>query len=230
MRSLAAYSSRPISAPGPASRTRRSASAAPRRATDSTRPWWLRSSPMATRRMRGERPHEVLVVGVEGGELGVRRLRLALAVVAGDLGDDLDLEVGQPGQLAVADHVVGVQVVLAVGDHQADVGQQGAGLEVLAGRAVEVVQRHQAVEQLDGEAGDVGRVGGVVVAAVGELEDAAPRHVAQVVQAAVVGAAVAQPLERVDEHAVAQRRLAERERLDRRTSWRPSPGSGRRRR
>ena len=33
-----------------------------------------------------------LVAASQGGELGVRRLRLALAVVAGDLGDDLDLE------------------------------------------------------------------------------------------------------------------------------------------
>ena len=145
LRSLAAYSSRPISAPGARRRrTRRSASAAPRRAPTRRGRWWLRSRPMATRRMPASVRTRCLVVGVEGGELGVRRLRLALAVVAGDLGDDLDLEVGQPGQLAVADHVVGVQVVLAVGDDEADVGQQGAGLEVLAGRAVEVVQRLQA--------------------------------------------------------------------------------------
>jgi hypothetical protein len=83
------------------------------------------------------------------------------------------------------------------------------------------VQWPQRVEQLDRQAGDVGRVGGVVVAALGELADAAPRDVATVVEAAgagagaaagaAVGSAGADPLERVDEDAVAQRGLAERE-------------------
>ena len=72
--------------------------------------------------------------------------------------------------LAVADHVVRVQVVAAVGDEEAHVGQQRAGLEVLAGRLAETVQRghvrkgDQTVEQLEGQAGDVGGVLGFVVA------------------------------------------------------------------
>ena len=147
---------------------------------------------------------------LEAGELRVRRLRLALAVVAGDLGDDLDLQVGQAGELAVADHVVGVQVVLAVGDDQADVGQQRTRLEVLPRRGIEAVQRRQRVEQLDGEAGDVRRVRRVVVAPLGELADAAPRHVAEVVQRAVD----AHPPDGVEQHAVTQRSLAERHPLD----------------
>ena len=89
-----------------------------------------------------EDPHQVLVVGVEAGELAVAGLRRALAVVPGEEGDDLDLVVGQPGEdLAVADHVVRVQVVAAVGDEEADVGQQRARLEVLAGRLPEALQR-----------------------------------------------------------------------------------------
>ena len=80
----------------------------------------------------GQRAHEALVVGRQGGEGGVRLLRLALAVVAGDLGDDLDLVVGEPRQLGVADHVVGVEVMLAVGDDEADVGQHRSRFEMLA--------------------------------------------------------------------------------------------------
>ncbi len=127
-------------------------------------------------------------------------------MVAGDLGDDLDLVVGQPGQLAVADHVVGVQVVLAVGDDEADVGEQRAGLEVLAGgRRRGRAAAPDGVEQLDGEAGDVGRVRRVVVAAIGELADAAPRHVAR---GGGRSAPPRRPADRVEQHAVAQRRLA----------------------
>ena len=59
-------------------------------------------------------------------------------------------------------------------------------------------------------------VGGIVVAALGELADAAPGHVPEVVQRRAgrgSGRAV-HPADRVDEHAVAQRGLAEREPLD----------------
>ena len=179
----------------------------------------------------GERPHQALVVGVEGGELGVRRLRLALAVVAGDLGDDLDLEVGQPGQLAVADHVVGVQVVLAVGDDEADVGQQGAGLEVLAGRAVEVVRAARGASN----SSTARRATWAEWAGSSSQRSASCRMLRRDTSRRWCRAAggrrcAAQPLERVEEHAVAQRRLAERERLDAERRGRPSPGSARRRR
>ena len=127
--------------PGPRSITMPSASPSASRST-ATRWSWLRSSPMAIRRMAEQDPHQVLIVGVEAGELAVAGLGRALAVVPGEEGDDLDLVVGQPGEdLAVADHVVRVQVVAAVGDEQAHVGQQRAGLEVLAGRLPETLQR-----------------------------------------------------------------------------------------
>ena len=97
-----------------------------------------------------------------------------------------------------------------MGHEEADVGEQRTGLEVLAGGLVEPVQRGQPVEQLDGEAGDVSRVRRVVVAPLGELADAAPRHVAEVVQRPVD----THPPDGVDEHAVTQRGLAERDPLD----------------
>ena len=64
------------------------------------------------------------------------------------------------------------------------------------------MQFGEGVEQLDGERGDVGRVGRIVVAALGELPDAAARHVAQVVH---VGPAVPPPADRVEQHALAER-------------------------
>ena len=88
----------------------------------------------------GERAHQSLIVGREPAELGMAGLRRALAVIASDLGDDLDLGVGEARQFAVADHVVAVQVMLAVRDHQTDVGQQRAGLEVLASVGRQPVQ------------------------------------------------------------------------------------------
>ena len=61
----------------------------------------------------------------------------------------------------------------------------------------------------------MGRVRRVVVAAVGELADAAPRHVAQVVEATPASERRGRdPLHGVHEHAVAQRGLAEGEPLD----------------
>ena len=84
----------------------------------------------------------MLVVGPQPGERLVLGLRRALAVVARDLGDDLDLAVGEAGELlAVADHVVRVQVVLRVRDEEPDVREQRGRLEVLARRFVEPVHR-----------------------------------------------------------------------------------------
>ena len=67
-----------------------------------------------------------------------------------------------------------------MGDEEADVGQQRAGLEVLAGRLAEALQRghvregDQTVEQLEGQAGDVGGVLGLVVAQRGQVRHAPP--------------------------------------------------------
>ena len=132
-------------------------------------------------------------------------------MVPGDLGDHLDLGVRQPGQFAVADDVVGVEVVLAVRHDEPDVGQQGAGLQVLASGVVQPVDLRQPVEQGHGEPRDVGRVRRVVVASSHELLDAASRHVAQVVERR---ARRVHPADGVDEHSVAERSLAVGERFD----------------
>ena len=65
------------------------------------------------------------------------------------------------------------------------------------------------VEQLQGQAGDVGRVLGLLVAQLGQVQDAAPRHVAQVVEGAALGA-----LDGVEQHALAQRVVGDLDLVD----------------
>ena len=127
----------------------------------------------------------VLVVAPQASERLVLRLRRALAVVARDLGDDLDLAVGEAGQvLAVADHVVRVQVVLRVRDEEPDVREQRRRFEVLARPVVETVHRGGRVEELEREASDLPRVVGTLVALLHEVQHARAREVAEVVQRA----------------------------------------------
>ena len=99
----------------------------------------------------GEDTHDVLGLGVERLELGMRRLRGALAVVARDQRDQFDLVVRETRQFAVADDVVRVQVVLAVGDDEADVGQHRCRCEVAARCGGQPVHARGRVEELERE-------------------------------------------------------------------------------
>ena len=90
-------------------------------------------------------------------------------------------------------------------DEQPDVGEQRRGLEVLTSRLVEAVHRRGRVEQLRGRAGDVD------ASARGRSSHCSMRcstlragHVAQVVERAAAGA-----LHGVEQHAFAQRVVAE---------------------
>ena len=157
----------------------------------------------------GEHPNGLAVGCIEVHELGVARLGRALAVVASDEGDELDLGIGEPDELGVADDVVRVQVVLGVRDHQADVRQESSSLQQVATRLVEAVDVAAGVEQLDGQTGHVFAVGGVVVAAGRQVAHRSESHVAERVE-------LEPPvtLDRVEEHALAQGVVAEREALD----------------
>ena len=94
-----------------------------------------RSRPAAPRRRPRTVRWSASSSSAHSGWLG---LGCALAVVAGDLGDDLDLLVGEPHQpVRVPDEVVAVLVVLGVGDDQADVGEQRRRLEQRPGVAAE---------------------------------------------------------------------------------------------
>ena len=131
----------------------------------------------------------------------------ALAVVAGDLGDDLDLVVGEPGELlGVADHVVRVQVVLAVRDEQAHVGQQRAPPRGTRGspRRARAGRRWRRTARARGRATCAECAGSSSHTSASEVAHAAPGDVAQVVERAAAG-----PLEGVEQHALAQRVVAD---------------------
>jgi hypothetical protein len=153
---------------------------------------------------RGEGAHDELVLVGEPLVLGMARLRAALAVVAGDERDHLDLVVREAGELAVADHVIGVQVVLAVGDHHADVCEQRCRLEVVTAVVREMVDELRRVVELECEVCDVLGVADVAVASLGELAHAAAGHVTEVVDLTTLHAR-----DGVEQHALAERALAE---------------------
>ncbi len=77
-------------------------------------------------------------------------------MVAGHLGDELDLVVGEANQqVRVADDVVRVQVVAVVRHEQAHVGQQPGRLQPLLAPFAETVPGAGGLEQLEGQPGGV---------------------------------------------------------------------------
>ena len=120
----------------------------------------------------------------QGHELQVRGLGRALAVIAGDLGDQLDLTVGESLELiAVADHVVRVPVVRRVADEEAHVVEEAGSLEQVAVVEVELVDGGGGVEDLERQVGGSLNVADVLVVHLRHAEDRLPADVAQVVEA-----------------------------------------------
>ena len=135
----------------------------------------------------GHGSHRGLVLGAQGGELGVLGRRGALAVVAGDERHHLDLVVGEAREMVgVPDDVVAVLVVLGVRHVQPDVGQQRGRLEQLPGVVAQAVEPGRLVEQLEGQLGHMGTVLGLVVHELGQAGDAAPPQVVEVVEGGTV--------------------------------------------
>lgn len=152
--------------------------------TARTRCMCVRSRPSATRRM-AERASTVR------RSLWGRRAKWAwlslgsAAVVAGDVGDHLDLPGGEAGEVGMRDQVVRVLVVAGVVHEVADVVHDRGGLEeqAVAGRedagdglvreAPGLGLRGEAVEDLRREHGDVAAVPLLVAAGAGETHDRA---------------------------------------------------------
>ena len=129
-------------------------------------------------------------------------------MVAGDERDDLDLVGLEAAQIAVLDQVVRVLVVPLVADVDADVVQERRVLQPLALAIGQAVHAARLIEQRQREPRDLLRVLGPVVAALGQLDDAA---------AADVGVAIglrdllAVPRDVVEDQPFAQRQIAERD-------------------
>jgi len=113
----------------------------------------------------------------EMAEPVVLPLRRRLSMIARDERDRLDLVGLEAAQVAVGDQVVRVLVVPFVADVDADVVQNRGVLQPFALAIGEPVDRARLIEQRQREPGDVIRMLRPVVAALGELEDAASPHV-----------------------------------------------------
>ncbi len=151
-----------------------------------------------------------LVIGRQGHELGVGTLGRALAVIPGDLGDELDLTVGESGELiAVADDVVGVLVVRGVGDEQSHVVQQRRRLQQVACGEVETVGLVERIEQRQREIGGGLDVRDVLVEDLGHTQHRLAADVAEVTERRF---AVAH--RHVQEHPLAQGGLGHGHRFD----------------
>ncbi len=85
--------------------------------------------------------------GLSAARVGWRRLGRRAAVVAGDVGDDLDLALVEGVEHGVGDQVVGVLVVPLVVDRVADVVEEGGVLQPLPLARAEAVERGGDVEQ-----------------------------------------------------------------------------------
>ncbi len=131
-------------------------------------------------------------------------------MVAGDECDQLDLVVGEPGEvLGVPDHVVAVLVVPRVRDGDPNVREERARLEQLALDLVETVQIDGLVEQLEAQMSHVSRVLGVVVHELDQVQHALSTQVVQV----MAGRAV-EPGREVEQHALPQCIFADHDLVD----------------
>ncbi len=107
----------------------------------------------------GQFPHNHLVFRIESRKFLMLGFRLALTVVARDLSDDLNLTTIEAGEVfGIADDVVGMQVMLCVGNEESDVVQNAGRLQVFAIDVVELVEAAQLVKKLEGEFRDLVRM------------------------------------------------------------------------
>jgi hypothetical protein len=94
-------------------------------------------------------------------------------VIAGDVGEEIELVGGEAFEVAVSDEVGGVLVVAGVADVPADVVKEGGEFEELAVFFGEVMEVVEGVEEVEGELGDLCCMFFVEVAAACEFEDGA---------------------------------------------------------
>ena len=157
---------------------------------------------------RGQRAHRPPGAPPQVGKAVVLPLGRRLPMIAGDEGDGFDVVRLEAAEIAVLHEVVRVLVMAFEADVDADVVQDRGVLEPLALAIGEAVDRARLIEEADGEPRDVLRVLRPVVAALGQLEDAA---------AADVGVAVglrdflAVPRDVVEHQPFAQRQIAQRD-------------------
>jgi hypothetical protein len=157
---------------------------------------------------RGERAHGAPRPARQIRETRVLALRRRLAMIPGHECDRFDFVRLEAAQVAVLDHVIRMLVMPLVADMDADVVEDGGVLEPLALAVGEAVDGARLVEERDGEPRDLLRMIRPVVAAFGELEDAAPAHIRVAVG---LRDFLAVPRDVVEDQPLAQRQIAQRD-------------------
>jgi hypothetical protein len=157
---------------------------------------------------RRERADRVARPAAHVAEAVVAAFGRRLTVIARDERDGFDFIRLEAAEVAVANQVVRMFVVLLVADVDADVVEDRGVLEPLALPIREAVNRPRLIEECDGEARDVLRMIRKVIAALGELEHAAPPHVRIPIGLRDL-LAVARDV--VEDETFAQRQVAERD-------------------
>ena len=126
---------------------------------------------------RGEAPDRAAALLVEVFVVLVAAFRRRLTGIASDKRDRLDFLRVEAAQVAVLDEVIRVFVMAFVADVDADVVKDARVFEPLAFVVGHPVHASRLIEQHRGQTGDLLGVLGPVVAALRELEHAAPADV-----------------------------------------------------
>lgn len=130
-----------------------------------------------------EYPDTVLIAIRQGRELGVFEARIALAVVAGHLGDQFDLVLGETGEMfAVTDQIVGVLVMCGVSHEAAHIVKEPSGFEDVALELVHLMDRRALIKELKGKIGGVLGMFDVFLEASGCAEHTGASQITQVMK------------------------------------------------
>ena len=155
-----------------------------------------------------ERANRSTAAPAELAEAGVTPLRRGPTVVARDERDRLDVVRLEAAKIAVLDQIVRVLVMTLVADVDADVVQQRRVFQPFALAIGQPVDRARLIEERHGETRHLVRVVRPVVAALGELDDAAPPYVGIAVG---LGDLFAVARDVIEDQALTQRQIAQRE-------------------
>src|SRR5579872_5114401 len=155
-----------------------------------------------------ERSHGAPFLALQIAESLVAALRRRLAMVARHERHDFDFVRLEAAEVAVADQIVRVPVMAFVTDVDADVVKDGGILEPFALAIGQPVNDAGLIEQRRGKACDLMGVGRPVVAALGQLDDAAPADVGIAIR---VGDLLPVARHVIEHEPFAQRQVAERQ-------------------
>ena len=126
---------------------------------------------------RRERSNRGATAPAEQGEAGMTPLRGGLTVIACDERDRFDFVRLESAKIAVLDQIVRVFVMTFVADVNPDVVKQGGIFQPFALPIGEPVDRARLIEERHRETRHLAGMFRPVVAALAQLDDAAPPHV-----------------------------------------------------